>query len=151
MSQIMKYHNFPPQGVGQHSYTDPVYGPQSANFGNTTYNWSSMPNSVGSSNTAVATLMYHNGVSVEMQYGVSGSGAFSESVPGALQNYFNYSPEIDMKYKDTYPNVEDFKTLLRADLNAGLPIYYSGSNPTEGHAWVCDGYRMSDGMFHRRP
>ena len=148
MSQIMKYHNFPPQGVGQHSYTDPVYGPQSANFGNTTYNWSSMPNSVGSSNTAVATLMYHNGVSVEMQYGVSGSGAFSESVPGALQNYFNYSPEIDMKYKDTYPNVEDFKTLLRADLNAGLPIYYSGSNPTEGHAWVCDGYRMSDGMFH---
>jgi len=148
MSQIMKYHNFPPQGVGQHSYTDPTYGNQSANFGNTTYNWASMPNSVNSNNTAVATLMYHAGVSVDMQYGTSGSGAFSEDVPGALLNYFNYSPDIDIKYKDNYTNVEDFKTLLRNDLDQALPIYYSGSNTTEGHAWVCDGYRMSDGKFH---
>ncbi|MDD4603469.1 MAG: C10 family peptidase [Bacteroidales bacterium] len=148
MAQIMKYHNFPPQGVGQHTYTDPTYGLQTADFGNTIYDWSSMPNSVTSSNVAVATLMYHDGVSVEMQYGTSGSGAFSENVPNALKNYFNYSPDIDIKYKDSYANVDDFKSLLRADLDASLPIYYSGSNTTEGHAWVCDGYRMSDGKFH---
>jgi len=148
MAQIMKYHNFPPQGVGQHSYTDPTYGVQTANFGTTTYNWTSMPNSVTSSNTAVATLMYHDGVSVEMAYGTSGSGAYSESVPGALLNYFNYSPDIAIKYKDNYTDVEDFKALLRADLDNQLPVYYSGSNATEGHAWVCDGYRLSDGMFH---
>ena len=148
MAQIMKYHNYPPQGIGQHTYTDPTYGQQSANFENTTYNWSSMPNSVGSSNPAVATLMYHAGVSVDMSYSTSGSGAFSENVPGALLNYFNYHPDIDIKYKDNYTNVEDFKNLLRADLDQALPVYYSGSNTTEGHAWVCDGYRMSDGKFH---
>ena len=38
-----------------------------------------MPNNVSSSNTAVATLMYHCGVSVDMNYDVSsngGSGAY---------------------------------------------------------------------------
>jgi len=148
MSQIMKYNNYPPQGVGQHTYNDPSYGTQIANFESTTYNWSWMPNSVNSNNPAVATLMYHAGVSVDMTYGTSGSGAFSEDVPVALLNYFNYNPEIDIKYKDNYANVEDFKTLLRTDLDAGMPLYYSGSNTTEGHAWVCDGYRMSDGKFH---
>ena len=147
MAQIMKYHNFPPQGVGQHTYNDPPYGQQTANFGNTTYNWSAMPNQLFSNNSAVATLMYHDGVSVDMQYGTSGSGAMSEDVPGALLNYFNYSPDIDIKYKDNYTNVEDFKNLLRADLDQSLPIYYSGSG-AEGHAFVCDGYRMSDGKFH---
>ncbi len=148
MAQIMKYHNYPPQGVGQHTYISPNYGQQSADFENTTYNWAAMPNSVGSSNSAVATLMYHAGVSVDMNYATSGSGAFSENVPFALLNYFNYSPDIDIKYKENYANVEDFMALLRADLDASLPVYYSGSNTTEGHAWVCDGYRLSDEKFH---
>ncbi len=148
MSQIMKYHNFPPQGVGSHSYTSPTYGVQSADFGSTMYNFASMPNNVGSANTAVATLMYHAGVSVDMQYAVSGSGAFSTDVPGALMNYFNYKPGCELKYKNNYPNVEDFKNLIRANLDQSLPVYYSGSGNGEGHAWVCDGYHMSDGTFH---
>jgi hypothetical protein len=67
-----------------------------------------------------------------------------------LKEYFNYSPEIDLKYLGEYPNIEDFKTLLRADLDAHLPICYSGSGPSNGsgHVFVCDGYRMSDGKFH---
>jgi len=147
MAQIMKYHNFPPQGVGTHSYTHPEYGLQTANFGATTYNWSAMPNNVGGSNTPVATIMYHAGVSVNMDYAPDGSGAYSEDVPYALQNYFNYHPDVTIKYKNNYPNVEDFKALLRADLDQQLPIYYSGSGSV-GHAFVCDGYRMNDGKFH---
>jgi photosystem II stability/assembly factor-like uncharacterized protein len=148
MAQIMKYHNFPPQGVGSHSYVHPSYGTQTANFGTTQYNFASMPNNVTSSNTAVATLMYHAGVSVNMQYGISGSGAYSQDVPYALKNYFNYRPEAEILFKNNYANVEDWKNLLRADLDQSLPLYYSGSTPSEGHAWVCDGYRMSDGTFH---
>jgi len=148
MAQIMKYHNFPPQGVGSHSYVHPTYGLQSADFGNTTYSWSSMPNQVFSANTAVATLMYHAGVSVDMQYGTGGSGAFSYNVPDALMNYFNYRPGAVLQYKNSFSNVEDFKNLIRADLDQDLPVYYSGVDGNEGHAWVCDGYRMSDGKFH---
>ncbi|MCX6246258.1 MAG: C10 family peptidase [Bacteroidetes bacterium] len=148
MAQIMKYHNFPPQGVGSHTYTDPTYGSQTANFGSTTYNWASMPNNVSSANAAVATLMYHAGVSVNMHYSTSGSGAYSEDVPYAFMNYFNYMPGCAIYYKNSYANVEDFKNLIRTDLDQQLPVYYSGSNPSEGHAFVCDGYRMSDGTFH---
>jgi photosystem II stability/assembly factor-like uncharacterized protein len=147
MAQIMKYHNFPPQGVGSHTYTHPVYGVQTANFGAATYNWSSMPNNVSSANPGVATIMYHAGVSVNMQYAPSGSGAYSEDVPDALMDYFNYKPGCEIKYKNNYANVEDFKALLRANLDQSLPMYYSGSG-NDGHAWVCDGYRLSDGKFH---
>lgn len=147
MAQVMKYHNYPPQGIGTHSYTHPDYGVQTADFGATTYNWSAMPNNVTSSNTAVATLMYHAGVAVDMQYGVSGSGAFSDDVPYAMINYFNYLPEAEIKYKNNYPNQNDWENLLRADLDQSLPIYYSGYG-SGGHAFVCDGYRMSDSKFH---
>ena len=147
MAQVMKYHNFPPQGVGSHTYTHPVYGVQTADFGSTTYNWASMPNNVTGSNPAVASISYHAGVAVNMQYDPSGSGAFTTDVPDALMNYFNYSPGVVIKYKNNFPNVEDFKNLLRADLDQSLPIYYSGYG-SGGHAWVCDGYRMSDGKFH---
>jgi photosystem II stability/assembly factor-like uncharacterized protein len=147
MAQVMKYHNYPPQGVGSHSYTHPDYGVQTANFGATTYNWSAMPNNVTSSNTSVATLMYHAGVSVDMQYGVDGSGAFSDDVPYAMINYFNYLPEAEIKYKSNYPNLSDWENLLRADLDEQLPVYYSGYG-SGGHAFVCDGYRMSDSKFH---
>ena len=147
MAQIMKYHAFPPQGVGSHSYTHPVYGVQTADFGNTTYNWASMPNNVNSSNIPTATIMYHSGVSVDMQYSPTGSGAYSEDVPDALLDYFNYHPDVTIEYKDDYPNVADWKNLLRADLDSLLPIYYSGFG-SGGHAFVCDGYRMSDEKFH---
>jgi photosystem II stability/assembly factor-like uncharacterized protein len=147
MAQIMKYHNFPPQGVGTHTYTHPVYGVQTADFGATTYNWASMPNNVTSANQAVASIMYHAGVSVNMQYDPSGSGAYSEDVPDALMDYFNYSPGVEIVYKSYFPNVEDFKSLLRTELDKNLPMYYSGSG-SGGHAWVCDGYRLSDDKFH---
>ncbi|MFH1159602.1 MAG: C10 family peptidase [bacterium] len=147
MAQVMKYHNFPPQGVGSHTYTSGTYGQQTANFGNTTYNWAAMPNSVGSSNIPTATIMYHAGVSVDMQYSTSGSGAYSDDVPDAFLDYFNYHPDVTIKYKADYPNMNDWKVLLRADLDNQLPIYYSGYG-SGGHAFVCDGYRLSDDKFH---
>ncbi len=149
MSQIMKYHAFPANGIGYHSYTHADYGLQSANFGSTTYNYAAMPNNVTSANTAVATLMYHAGVSVNMQYGADGSGAFSEDVPFALVNYFNYAPTVELKSKTNYPVMADWYALLRNDLDAGRPVYYAGSSTASGgHAWVCDGYRISDNKFH---
>ncbi len=150
MAQIMKYHNFPPQGVGEHSYTDPIYGEQTVNFENTTYDWFSMPDSAINNNTPIATLMYNSGVAVDMTYSSTGSGAYDYNIPGAFLNYFNYNPDISLIYKSNYPDVEDFKNLLRADLDAHLPICYGGTNPTGsgGHEFVCDGYTMSDGTFH---
>lgn len=141
--QILKYHNFPASGTGTHSYTHPLYGLQSADFGNTVYDWASMPNHVYGPNDAVATLMYHSGVSINMNYGVQGSNGMAYTLPGAYVNYFNYDPGIQSVARFEYPDVEDWKNILKTDLDQGLPIQY-GSQP---HSFVCDGYDTDDN-FH---
>ncbi len=146
MAQIMNYWEYPTTGVGSYTYTDPTYGSQTANFGSTTYNWASMPNNVTSSNTAVATLMYHCAVAVDMQFGTSGSGAYSWDVPDALINYFAYQSTAEIKFKDDFTSA-NWIAMLKAELDAGRPVYYSGSNGSAGHAFVCDGYNVSD-QFH---
>lgn len=149
MSVLMKYHQWPTTGIGYHSYTHPDYGLQSADFGSTTYNFAAMPNTVNSANTAVATLMYHAGVSVNMQYGADGSGAYSEDVPFALCNYFNYASTTRLEAKTNYPVMADWQALIRSELDASRPVYYAGSSTASGgHAWICDGYRSSDSKFH---
>ncbi len=60
----------------------------SANFGSETYNWSTMPNNVTSTNNEVAKLMYHCGVAVEMNYGPISSGSDPQDKKIALINYY---------------------------------------------------------------
>jgi len=145
MAQIMKRWNYPTTGLGSHSYVS-SYGTLTANFGGTTYNWGSMPNNVTSSNPAVATIMYHAGVSVDMNYSPSGSGAYSWDVPTALINYFNYETSAEIQFKSDYAT-NDWIALLKAELDAGRVVYYSGDNGSAGHAFVCDGYDNSNN-FH---
>jgi hypothetical protein len=146
MGQVMKYHDFPPQGTGSHSYNCAGYGNQSANFGATTYNWSSMPNQLYSNNISVATLLYHLGVSVDMQYSASGSGAYSSDARDALVTYFGYSSNAQLLTKGSFP-IETFENKLRNELNLNRPVYYSGSGNGGGHAFVCDGYQGTN-YFH---
>ena len=145
MSQVMKYWNHPAMGFGSHSYVHSTYGTQSADFGSTTYHWDEMPASVWGHNDAVATLMYHCGVSVDMNYSASGSGAYSKDVETAFRSYFGY---CGAKYREKSKYEQNvWNDMLRAELDLSHPIYYSGSNDGGGHAFVCDGYDDND-CFH---
>jgi hypothetical protein len=144
MAQIMKYWGFPTTGNGSYSYTHSTYGVQSANFGATTYQWGQMPNNVTSANNAVATLLYHCGVAVNMDYGPNGSGAGEPS--NELIQYFNYSPKAKFVRKSDFSSAE-WINLLQSELHLLRPIWYDGFNETSGHAFVCDGYQ-SDNYFH---
>ncbi|MDR1791877.1 MAG: thiol protease/hemagglutinin PrtT [Bacteroidales bacterium] len=162
MAQVMKYWNYPTQGTGYHSYNHSTYGTLSANFASTTYNWSSMPNQLTSSSsstqkTAVATLMYHCGVSVDMDYNTAangGSGAYviistahpQDNTEYALKTYFGYKNTLQGKTRSSYTDA-NWKTLLKTELNAGRPIIYAGFGTAGGHCFVCDGYNESD-YFH---
>lgn len=141
LGQIMKYHNFPAKGVGSHSYSHGTFGTLSANF-ETNYNFLYMLNTPTSSNyLPIATLLYHAGVAVEMNYSASASGASNASVPLALCKYFNYDNKtINLAYKSDYSDAA-WQALLISELNAKRPLYYSGYDPEGGHAWVCDGYQ----------
>ncbi len=146
MGQVMKYHNHPTKGVGSHSYSDPHYGTQSANFGATTYYWSSMPNALYNYNSAVATLLYHVGVSLNMEYhGTEGSEANDTDVPYALKTYFKYNPSVHYSYRSSYTTSE-WEALIRTELNNHRPVIYGGYG-SGGHAFVCDGFSGSD-YFH---
>ena len=145
-AQIMRYWGYPTNGMGSHTYTPPGYPEQTVNFTATTYDWAHMPNSLSSSSStteinAIATLMWHCGVAINMRYGVAGSGAVPDAIPWALRNYFGYSNELSLIYKSNY-NDDDWLALMKTCLDVGRPIYYCGwdANYGYGHGFVCDGY-----------
>ncbi|MDD4141424.1 MAG: thiol protease/hemagglutinin PrtT [Bacteroidales bacterium] len=145
MAQVMKYWEHPIHGYGSSAYYHATYGVLSANYGETYYNWNNMPNQCNTSNPAVATLMFHCGVSVQMDYSPQASGAYTENVPAAFKQYFGYSSECVFLSKDDYTNWAD---MVKAELDASRPMLYRGnSNASGGHAFVCDGYNTSN-FFH---
>ena len=159
--QLMRYWSHPDTGYGSHSFLHSTYGTLSANF-NTGYNWSAMPAQLTSSSTAaevnaVATLLYHIGVAVEMNYGTAttrGSGAYTNgdgqasrpSAENALRHYFKYKSSLHLVRKD---DVSDsaWRALLRNELDNGRPVIYDGYDTASGHTFLCDGYD-STGLFH---
>ena len=145
MSQVMKYWNYPEAGKGSHSYTHNKYGSLSADFSSTTYSWDEMPNQIWSHNDAIATLMYHCGVSVNMNFGPNGSGAQSKDVETAMRSYFGYSAAKYVERSNLQD--EEWITLLKNELDKERPMYFSGIGEPGGHAIVCDGYDNND-YFH---
>ena len=151
MSQVMKYWNHPLQGTGSHTNYNSGFGPLTANFGETTYEWDKMPNQLGTNSPqdqieAVALLMYHCGIAVDMHYAIDGSGAYSQDVPNAIRTYFSYSNSSIYKSRDSF-SYDDWASMLKESFDMGWPIYYSGQAPDGGHAFVCDGYD-DNGLFH---
>lgn len=144
LAQIMKFWNYPTKGTGTHSYIHPTYGNLSADFGTTTYQWAQMPNVVTSRNDAVATLMYHLGVSLDTDYSPGGSGAFYPRE--ALVDYFNYSLNALWVTRSSLKTNEWIK-LLKSELDLQHPIWYTGGDSIVGHSFVCDGYQDTD-FFH---
>ncbi|MDE7427284.1 MAG: C10 family peptidase [Muribaculaceae bacterium] len=151
MSQVIYYHRCPAgKGTGTHSYT--WQGKTlSFDYGATTFDWNNMKDSYKSSyttaqGTAVATLMYGAGVSVNMNYSPSASGAFTVRIPGALVDNFGFDPSARYLKRD-YFSAQEWDDMMYAELEAGRPVIYAGQSSTGGHCFVCDGYR-SDGYYH---
>ena len=159
MSQIMRKWQHPVTGTGSHTSTgkpDTLF----VNFGATTYDWANMPEALTdqynnlldgvteAQRRAANQLIYHAGVAVNMRYNTNGSSAYSDDVPLAFLNYFGYSDELELEYLQyTADQIALWKVKLRSSLNHGYPMYYSGATYSQGHAFVCDGYR-SDNYFH---
>ncbi|MDR2041877.1 MAG: C10 family peptidase, partial [Tannerella sp.] len=157
MAQIMNYHKHPTirtveiPGYTTSTTKDDIPGIT----GTTDYKWDLMSDryssdATGPSVDAVAVLMLHCGVSVHMDYTPSSSGAFSFVVSTALRNYFGYGAGINgsnlVEVDRGYYSYTEWVRLLKTDLKAGRPVYYSGHG-SGGHAFVCDGYDTDD-LFH---
>lgn len=146
MAQIIKYWSEPVHGRGVHSY-ESNYGILEVNFAESNYDFSNMPDALSGESTAeqvnaVAKLMYDCGVAVNMGYAASESAAFDQETRTGLINFFRFSPDLSFAEKAYFSN-EEWDNLLRQNLAANHPVYYSGQG-TGGHAFVCDGYKADD-------
>ena len=161
MAQIMKYWEYPEMGKGYNSYKSQHYGTLSANFSNTTYEWANMPLKLTSSttsaqNNAVALLMYHCGIAVNMNYNSDGNGSSGAntldwgggrpSAESALKKYFGYASTLIGKQSSSM-SAADWKRMLKNELDNRRPMLYRGVSSQGGHCFICDGYDTND-YFH---
>jgi hypothetical protein len=154
MAQVMKYWNWPKKGTGSNSYYAYGFGTLTADFGSTTYLWDSMPNTVGNNNPAVGNLMLQAGVSVDMNYGVSGSSAqvmnggnsAVNCTQNALPGYFSYKSTLQGIGWGSYSDSE-WVHIIQHELDMKRPVIYSGYGDSGGHCFVTDGYITYD-RFH---
>ena len=155
MAQIMNYYEYPEKGTG----ITPSYYTRSLNIlipevdlSETEYQWDLMldeydDNSPEESNTAVAQLIYNASVSVLMDFGVTGSGAYSYNVAIAMPQYFNYDNSLQLRQRYNY-DTDQWNNAIRHELDEGRPVYYAAYEPNvSGHAFLLDGYD-SDELFH---
>lgn len=152
MAQVMYYHRWPEQGTGSHSYKPAVLrgNELSANFGETRYAWDLMlptydATSSEVSRQAVAELMLHCGIAVDMEY-YTASGALDLDVPPALTTYFGYGTQIAYRKREHYSTV-NWLDLIHDELAAGRPVLAYGRANSGGHAYVYDGMD-SEGLIH---
>ncbi len=160
MGQVMRYWSFPLTGIGEHTYQTNTYGAISASFETTTYDWENMPQSLSQGSSAaqvnaVATLLFHCGVSVDMQYGPQHSSAMMTDgglapMPCAqhgLVTYFGYSDSLQACYRAYYTD-EQWHAVVKEEIDARRPVLYAGNDRVGGHCFVCDGYDASETRFH---
>lgn len=145
MAQILYYHKYPMTGYGEISYYCAPYGMLNANFGETTYGWDEMADTLHESNPAVAQLISHCGLAVKMHYSAHESYSTFSAANNAFRQYFGL-PTTTIHNRTQYDN-ESWQQLIKLDLDNHLPVYYRGISSLGGHAFVCDGYD-TNGMFH---
>ena len=95
---------------------------------------------------AVARLSYWMGMVAHMSWGLGASAASTHRCVEPLQRAFGMGY---VHYADSYKYApEDWHSMLRAELQAGRPLYYSANTMRlNGHAFVIDGCD-EDGFYH---
>ena len=152
MAQVMRYNKWPT------NYTTeiPAYKANDIlgtvdKLARTKFDWNNMLDKYDEGQSkascdAVAKLMRYCGQSIEMDYGIDGSGTQTCKVAKALRTYFGYDINSRYVYRSDY-TIEGWDNLIYNELSAGRPVVYDGRNDGGGHSFVCDGYDGT-GYYH---
>ena len=157
ISIVMRHYQYPDVGHGSlpdySYYTDK--GHHRSQEGHTlgeTYQWDKMPlkyvtgKFTDEEADAVARLMYDVGIMMEMQYNPTGSGAYTHVAGDMLVKHMGFDASVHMLEKGYY-STEDWLAMVKAEIDAGRPVLYSGYSDAGGHAFVADGY-STNGYIH---
>lgn len=154
MSVIMHYYRYPEYGTGGVGYhpihyvlndnnevVDTITYPWQVQSFNVKHDYNCMPNSINAYTGEVAKLMWHAGISVQMDYGPDGSGAQSAYAITVMKNNWGYNRTAQLYTRTDFSNVKWCDSVTK-EIDQMRPIYYSGSNSGGGHAFMLDGYQM---------
>ena len=143
MCQVMHYWGYPEHGTGSNYYTENDYGYIQVDFEDAFYDFDNMAATYATS--ASQLLIFHAGVSVNMDYDWSGSGAWvTGGYPSAfyaMENFFGYDSDISYQWKHNHTNNE-YMDIIKNELDWNRPIISQGydNGGYGGHAWNIDGY-----------
>ena len=90
----------------------------------------------------MAQLIYHAGVSVDMNYRPTSSGAVTGRLCETMPAYFFYTNHMANLYREDYTHEEYMELIINA-IDMNWPMVHRGG----GHAYVLDGYNDED-MVH---
>ncbi|GEM_PF-2864148 len=162
MAQVMRKWQYPKTGIGKKKYdytftwsdNSTIYeiaACDSTDFSAHTYDWSNMLDTYQGGYTqeeadAVATLMHDCGVAASMRYSSDSSGTTGSNFLSGMVDYFGYDASASLLPRLFFTD-EEWEEKVYDELAAGRPVLYSGiADGTEGHMFVCDGYR--EGRYH---
>ena len=154
MSVLMYYYRWPEYGVGGISYrpvhyefnadNEPIdtieYPRQTQSFAGL-HDYNLMPDAIDTYTGEIAKLMWHAGLSVEMDYGPEGSGAQSANAMQAMKDNWRYNRAAQMINKTDYSNAK-WQDSIMNQIDLRQPVYYSANDGDGGHAFMLDGYRV---------
>ena len=156
MAQIMKYHEYPEQGIGTGSYS--IQGKSGAKTMaiNTVYDWANMLdryqgfNISQSAKDAVADLLFDCGLASGMSYAAQGSGTTSMNATRGLTYNMQYDSLALRCYFRAFFNDDRWMSTIYQEIEAGRPVLLSANDDKIGmaHAFVLDGVRADNGYVH---
>ncbi len=105
----------------------------------TSFDWDNM------TDDDIARLMIYCGYGAKIDYNEAGSCGYDNDVKWAFTDIFDYSKGYRLLNRVGYSD-DDWELAIYEELAKGRPMYYSGEDGRNGHAWVVDGYE--NGRFH---
>ena len=155
MAQILKYYEWPVHGTGSYGYNVQSNGQYaySADFGHATYDWANMLNEYSiigddapENISAVSQLMYHCGVSVGAEFGISGTKSYSSNFIQAFRDHFRYKNSLKYLTHTSYTDSE-WLHIIQEEIKSSRPVLFCGGDKDSRHAFVADGYDRN-GYIH---
>lgn len=148
-AQIFKYHQWPPEGTGSHSYWwDGDNSCEGSTSGLTVgatfydpYDWANIPDDCDggctqAQNDALAEFNYEVAIAFDMDFGACGSGTWPFN--SVYSDYFKYRDIVMNFYRSSYDPASWFG-MIADEIDQGRPIMYL----IDAHAIVCDGWRVN--------
>lgn len=165
MAQLMRYHQYPTDGVGTASFNITINGgtatPRALRGGDGSggpYDWANMPLEPKSNaltvplvqRQAIGALCADAGVAVKMDYASAGSAAFSNDTKVAMTQVFKYGNAIIGGNSNIANNniMANLPKMINPDLDAGYPVFFAISGTPGGHAILSDGYGFDTGTAY---